>query len=214
MKNLNLNYDTLKFSNQVILEKFKSSNIMQLLDSDIIAKTKNRNEFLSCIQTFSNYFQKIMMLRLTFSENSRFSIIAQNHFDEEYGHNLILLKERNYNPEKWDPILDSCAAWFTWKMFTLDNIEKVFLIHLVLEACAELFFQKANHVMKKFNETTYFNIHDEHDSRHSLMGEELLKNLRSEEYESLHALQAHSWDVMFTICDRIAELTAQKSTSI
>ncbi|WP_026069282.1 hypothetical protein [Legionella tunisiensis] len=136
--------------------------------------------------------------------------IAQKHLIEEFGHDISLMNDRGNNPPKWDAVLDACSCWFSWKMLTLDNIDKTLLVHLVLEASAHLFFREAHNVMEKYGETDYFKIHSEVDEEHEMMGVCLLEGLREVDYKHLLIVQQQGWDVLNTVCRRIAELTLQE----
>lgn len=207
-----MSYLTLLEKNKVFLKQYSLGKLMLLLDSDLIDKLDKRAVLLDCIQIFSNYFQKVMMLRLAFTDAMEFVELAQEHLDEEYGHNKILSKERESEKLVWDPILESCSAWFSWKMLTLDNVDKTFLVHMVLESSANVFFKKASEVMKKYGSISYFNVHSEHDERHAQMGQHFLEGLRYDEYNRLLVLQDQAWSVLFALCDRIADLVISVSS--
>ena len=91
-------------------------------------------------------------------------------------------------------------------MLTLDNTDKTLLVHLVLEASANLFFKEAQQVMEKHSETDYFKIHSEADEHHEEMGLKLLKGLREIDYKRLLNVQQQGWDMLDTACTRMAEL--------
>ncbi len=128
--------------NKEFVKNYEQNALMVLVKSQQMSDPRKRSMLLDCIQVFSNYFQKTVMLRRVLTENKLFLHIAQTHLMEEFGHDISLMKDRNNNPPKWDPILESCSCWFSWKMFTLDNAEKTLLVHLVLEASAHLFSKK------------------------------------------------------------------------
>ena len=199
-------YEKLIKENNRWLEEFKKSNIMQLITSVKMDNVHTRTQLLDGVQILSNYFQKIMLLRVVLIEDEKFSTLAQEHLNEEFGHNHLLSEERNHRVPKWDSILDATSAWFTWKMFTLNNIEKTFIVHFVLEGSAQIFFTTANETMQKYNQMKYLTIHAENDEKHEKMGRELLENLRVEEYTSLASIQKQAWKMMITVCDRIAFL--------
>jgi len=192
--------------NQYYVEKYYENRLMQFICSEQMSNVELRKRLLDCIQVFSNYFQKTVMLRNVFSEAPRFCEGAQEHLDEEFGHNLALMKDRKNRPCVWDAILEATSAWFTWKMFVLDNEEKTVLIHLVLEASANIFFREAHKVMSRYGETDYFKIHSEADEKHEKMGHALLENLSPEKYARLLDVQKQGWDVLNAACRRIAEI--------
>ena len=91
-------------------------------------------------------------------------------------------------------------------MFTLDNEEKTVLLHLVLEASANVFFQSAHQAMTAYKETDYFKKHADADEKHEKMGLELLLQLSSEKYRRLLEVQKQGWEMINVVCNRIAEL--------
>ncbi len=199
--------NTLLKRNQAFAEHYKTSPLMQLINNPEMAQKKARECLLDCIQTFSNYFQKTVMLRYVFCDNLRFLNVIQEHLQEEFAHNFSLDADRNHRLPEWDAILEATAGWFTWKMFTLDQEEKTVLLHLVMETSANIFFQEAHKIMQKYSETNYFKIHSEADEKHEKMGIELLQNLSSEKYQRLLEIQYQGWDMLNAVCDRMATLT-------
>ena len=206
------NFNILMKKQTTLSKKFEDSDLMKLIKSSDIDNKDIRIKLLDCIQTFSNYFQKCVMLRSVFTEYSySFSKMADEHLSEEFGHNFDLLADRDHKPGHFDPILDSSAAWFCWKMFMLSNLEKTLLMHWVLEASAYVFFTAAHQVMDKYKETNYFKIHAEADEKHKELDTLLFEGLRHEEYENLLTVLDQSWQVLFTACNRIAEISLNKT---
>jgi hypothetical protein len=207
MSSSNYNLEYLLEKNKEFVKNYEQNELMVLVKSHSMADSKKRALLLDCIQVFSNYFQKTIMLRSVLTENKMFLDIVHMHLVEEFGHDISLMNDRQNNPPKWDPILESCSCWFAWKMFTLDNVEKTLLVHLVLEASAHLFFREAHRVMDAFGETDYFKIHSELDEHHETMGLELLEGLREVDYQHLLVIQQQGWDILNAVCHRISELT-------
>lgn len=196
--------------NKEFVKSYEKNELMVLIKSHQMTDPSKRVMLLDCIQVFSNYFQKTVMLRSVLTENKLFLDIAQIHLVEEFGHDISLMNDRQHSPPKWDAILESCSCWFSWKMFTLDNAEKTLLVHLVLEASANLFFKEAHRVMEQFGETDYFKVHSEIDEHHETMGLDLLEGLREIDYQHLMVIQQQGWDVLNAVCHRIAELTIKQ----
>lgn len=199
-------FQDLMQENKRHINHYANSQIIQLIDSQTMVSKDARKKLLNCIQVFSNYFQKTVMLRATLTEQKSYFQVSWDHLVEEFGHNMSLLADRGNIEPDFDPILDGCSSWFAWKMFTLDNAGKTFLMHFVLESSANVFFQKAHKVMKAHNETAYFAIHSELDAEHEMMGAELLKHLSNAEYHELFTLQKQGWGMINAICDHIAYL--------
>jgi hypothetical protein len=193
--------------NKIYIEAFEENPLMKLVQSTTMDEVKSRAHLLDCIQVFSNYFQKTVMLRSALSENNQYLKVAQEHLAEEFGHDISLMHDRHEKKAVWDPILDACSSWFAWKMITLDNSEKTLLVHLVLESSANMFFVRAHKVMMKYAETDYFKIHAEVDEHHATMGIELLNDLSDVEYKGLLKVQQQGWDMLNAVCNRMAEIT-------
>lgn len=199
--------DTLLAQNQAFLAQYKKNPLMQLIKSPDMIIMQKRNKLLDCIQIFSDYFQKTVLLRNALCEDKKFMPVAQLHCHEEFEHNLSLMRDRKFRPPVWDPILDATSSWFAWKMLTSDNVDKTVLIHLVLETSANVFFSAAHRVMQAYKETDYFHIHAEIDEEHEQMGTKLLMDLPPERYAHLMLVQQQGWDVLNAVCKQIAILT-------
>lgn len=206
-------FDRIIEKNIKYMDEFKNSPLMNLIQDKTMQTSEYRKRLLDCIQVFSNYFQKTVMLRLVLNDNLSHIKIAQAHLAEEFGHDIALMHDRNNKEPIWDPILDATSAWFSWKMITLDNPEKALLIHLVLEESANIFFVKANEIMIRYKETDYFKIHSEVDDEHAAMGIELIKDLTTSQYTNLAIVQQQGWDMLNVVCNRIAELTKKYGNS-
>lgn len=205
-----LSYEFLMSENQRFAAVYEASQIMRLLSDSVMNNPIYRYRMLDFIQTISNYFQKILLLRCSVTDNPLFSQIAIEHLKEEFCHNEILMKERNQRPIVWDPILEGCCSWFAWKMLTSNDEEKYFLIHCVLESSGKIFFQKAYEVLKKYGPASFFQVHSEEDEKHESMGRALLQGLSVREYSRLLELQQQGWSMITTACDRVAEKTYQQ----
>ena len=118
---------------------------------------------------------------------------------------------RNNVPPKWDPILEATSCWFSWKMLTSNAEEKTVLVHLVLEASANVFLSEADKMMNCYGETSYFKIHSDADEKHEKMGIDLLENLTEREYRCLSTIQHQGWDMINAACARMAFLCQQIS---
>ena len=193
--------------NKEFILRYKKNPLMLLMVSNSIDDQKIRERLLDCIQVFSVYFQKTVLLRQALCEDAEFLVVARAHLTEEFNHDLMLMRERNNKPAIWDPILDATASWFTLKMLTCNEEEKTVLIHFVLEASANIFFHIAHKVMLHYGQTNYFETHCELDEAHEKMGADLLKDLSQKQYKKLFKIQSEGWDMLNTVCERIASLS-------
>ena len=78
-------------NNALWIKKFSQSAMVTLLKEPVINSEEGITSLMNCIQTFSNYFQKTVMLRATLTDNLKFSVSAQQHLDEEYGHHMLTI---------------------------------------------------------------------------------------------------------------------------
>ena len=71
-----VNLNVLLENNKVLIKEYESNLLIQLLKSNLIQEKQVRERLLDCIQVFSDYFQKVVMLRYIFRDNSRFSSVT------------------------------------------------------------------------------------------------------------------------------------------
>ena len=112
--NSSIDLNVLLENNKVLTKEYENNLLMQLLKSNLIQEKHIRERLLDCIQVFSDYFQKVVMLRYIFSDNSKFSSVTHQHLNEEYGHNTFLNQDRHYRPSVWDPILGLLGKCLPW----------------------------------------------------------------------------------------------------
>lgn len=200
-------FDVLKNKNDAFVVQLKKSKLMKIVSQrDIITDRFSRAALLNCIQVISDYFQKMVLLRHSLTDNYKFLQFTQQHLDEEINHNVLLLKERKNLPPAWDAALEATMAWFCWKTLSLDRIEKAVLMHLILETSEKVFFEQTNILINQNHAHTYFETHNQHASDHAEMAWDLLSNLRDEEYLNLFKIQQQGWEMMLTAFNRVAEL--------
>ncbi len=192
--------------NKDYIEQYKNNPLMQLIQSSEMEKQEVRIRLLDCIQVFSNHFQRVVLLRHALCNQPEFAAITYQHLKEEFGHNISLMQDRNNRPLIWDPILEATSSWFAGKMFMLNEEEKTVLVHLVLEASANIFFHAAHNVMQQYGETDYFKIHSDLDEAHEKMGIMLLIDINHKQYCRLMVVQEQGWHMINTFCERTAAL--------
>jgi quercetin dioxygenase-like cupin family protein len=187
-------------------EAHRRNPIFALLQSGRLDDPQRRFRLLDAVQTWSNWFQRVIQARAAFTEDPRFAPLAQQHLAEERGHNAQLATDRGGRADvPWDPLLEAMASWFAWKMVTLDAAEKTVLIHLVLEAAGATFHAFAQPIMARYGETEYFALHGV-DDEHEAMAREHLTGLAPENYRRLLRVHKEGWDVFNALCARMAAL--------
>ena len=121
-----------------IKSNLKKTNYLKIkLDS-----TVRKNKFLKHFRIWSDEFQKMVLARVVFSETKEFQQLAWEHLTNEFGHNIELFQNLENNEETTDSIFEALGSWFTLKMMTLGDSERAVLVHLVVESCATIFYEK------------------------------------------------------------------------
>ena len=204
MKNV-LSIDMLIEENLSQLTKFNNCDLMKLLKSGLIRDQKVRDHILDYLQIFSNAFQKIVMQRFISTNTPLFSKIAEKHLQEEFGHNLILKKNRHDREAPEDYSIQENSNWFINQMLIADDVSKHVLMHLILETTADLFFKSAYKAFLPYEKIDYLHLHDEADEDHSQMGMKQLASIDLSSVDGLMPLFNEGWDRVIVICNRIAE---------
>jgi quercetin dioxygenase-like cupin family protein len=187
-------------------EAHRRNPMFSLLEHGGLDDPQRRFRYLDAVQAWSNWFQRAIQARAAFTDDRRFSALAQQHLAEERGHNTQLAADRGGRSEVgWDPLLEGMASWFAWKMVALDSAEKTVLIHLVLEAAGATFHAFAQPIMAAYQETDYFSLHGV-DDEHEAMARQQLAGLAPETYRRLLRVQQEGWDMFNALCARMAAL--------
>ena len=213
-----------KFNDQPKLNEFLAKNetymkshienpLFKLILSGKMQNKAIRSKLLDCIQVWSNIFQHVVMSRLILTSDERYRPLALEHLLEEFGHNRNLEASRNGELKKvWDPILQATSEWFAYKMHSYSDIERLVLVHFVLEGGAKVFHEMAHPIMQSFKETAHFEVHSLEDDGHMEMGVELIKNVNEQSYIQLLEVLKDGWGMLNALCQRMAELSLKEET--
>jgi hypothetical protein len=102
-------------------------------------------------------------------------------------------------------MLHATANWFAWRILSMDNPDKLVLVHLVLEGAGEIFHEVAAPIMARFGETDYFARHLG-DKAHADMAIEALMGHDRATYQRLMEVQRQGWDMLNTLCARMVHV--------
>jgi quercetin dioxygenase-like cupin family protein len=198
--------------NRQYCEDYRCNPIFEFGTSDRIADPERRRRFLACVQVFSGYFQKALLGRSALTDEPGYSALFRHHLDEEYGHDTRLAQDLGPNAGSvWDPVLEATASWFVVKILSLDNLDKLVLIQLVLESAGSVFHEVAAPRMAQFGETDYFAHHSEADKVHAAMSIEELEGQKEATYDRLMDIQRQGWDMLNTLCARMVEVANESA---
>lgn len=149
----------------------------------------------------------MVLARVVFSEQKEFTKLAWEHLLDEFGHNIELSEERKNNMEIEEPIFEALGSWFTSKMMTLGDSAKTVLVHLVIESCATIFYEKLGAIFLNCEKAgKHFKTHNHLDPEHEQMGIDLLKRLNVND-PALLETQRKGWVMIEALFTRLAEIT-------
>lgn len=200
--------------NQIYKNNFKQNKLFEIVKEGKLNDDSQKEKFLDYFQIWSNAFQKIIMARIVFSENNEFEKLAWHHLQEELGHNLQLLKNRQNYVALEDSILEALASWFIFKMLTLGDSARTVLIHLVIESCASIFYENLGPLFLTSNiSKEHFSTHLALDPEHEKIGIDLLKKIQSSDITLLN-IQKKGWQMIEALFNRLAELCYEETNEV
>lgn len=195
----------LQLINAQYIERFEKNEIFNVLLKERLSDCQ-KNRFLDYLQILSDNFQKMVLIRSGLTDNKEFEQTFKEHLKEEFGHDEALRNSRDNLVCKEDAIFESLCTWFNYKMLTLDNLEKVVLVHLVIESSADIFYSKIMHIFNT-DKITHFECHSEHDNNHKDVDQELFKHINKSTFDSLALILKQGWSIVEKQYERLAELT-------
>ncbi|MCA9507004.1 MAG: hypothetical protein KC505_01105 [Myxococcales bacterium] len=203
--------DELINANEKFLRCLDDSPLFALAESGYFSSEKSRKVLLAYLKIWSNEFQKMVMARVVFSQHLEYLELSYHHLKEEYGHNVRLSGEQSWKQEVWDPVLEALGQWFTMKMMTLGDLERIVLVHLVREKASAKFHQHFRPVFFNNDPKGYFQLHAEEDCHHADMGIIILKKTLDQKKEPMNIdlllqVQRQAWAVIQAFHKHLAQL--------
>lgn len=192
--------------NEYYMERFDKHRLFALINKGLLNKPANKARFLDCFQVWSNYFQKMVFARVLCTREGAHEDLAWDHLIEELGHNRDLSEARTKKTPVFDPILESSAAWFQNIIQTLSDIEKVVLVHLVVECSATFFYKHVKPAMQTESTNKHFDEHSMHDHEHVKMGYDFIREYPVGDLAPLLEIQEKGWSMLGVVMARIADL--------
>lgn len=196
--------------NEEYMERFDKHRLFVLVRNGLLKDPVARRKFLDCFQVWSNYFQKMVLNRVVTLQDPTFEDLAWAHLLEELGHNRDLAKSRQDLQPVFDPVLEGVCSWFASKVGAISDIEKVVLVHLVVEASAVFFYK---HVQPAMASTArgHFDKHKSDDEAHVAMGYDFLRNVTAADWPRLFEIQRQGWAMLMAVMGRVADLVVHTS---
>jgi quercetin dioxygenase-like cupin family protein len=192
------------------VERFQSHPLIHLVQKTSPEDTETREKLLAGLNIWANWFQRIIYMRAAVGAPLDFQNLAEQHVQEEVGHNTTLLEMRqNKSLSFCDPILEATSSWFFEKMLSSTVEEKTILIHFVLEAAGDVFHKEA---LRFFSNATHFTTHTQLDEDHFGMGCRVLEKSGNYDLEKLRLILKQGWDMFDLLLSRIAHLAQEGHT--
>lgn len=193
--------------NEKFKVKFRDNLLFKLIATDQINSVEKRTRFLSYFQIWSDNFQKAMLLKTALCDDNKFMATFQKHYAEEYGHDEMLIKDRQLEENKEDAILEAICNWFPSKMLSFNHFEQIVVMNLCVEASAVVFYEYVKPAIDPYNELKHFQAHEKIDCEHEKMGLDLLEGLTTNIYQRLLVIQEKAWAMLEALMQRLGELT-------
>ena len=131
---------------------------------------------------------------------------------EELGHNRDLAKSRADLQPVFDPVLEGVCSWFPSKIGALSDLEKVVLVHLVVEASAVFFYKHVQPAMgASSGSKNHFDKHKTDDEEHVAMGYDFLRKVTAADWPRLFDIQRQGWAMLMAVMGRVADLVVHTS---
>jgi hypothetical protein len=192
--------------NGEMLQKHKQLPFFQLFSDGTVEDPAKRERLFACGHAFSRHFQTMLYARHAHCADGRYLALFERHLREEAGHDQILGNKRERSDLVWDPIMESAAAWFISRMSILDNVEKLAVIHLVLESSGAYMGSVSGPVMRGLGAGEYFELHDEVDQSHITLAIEPLRRQTPETLARVRVVLEQAWSVLNMWFERLADI--------
>lgn len=204
-------YESFLMTHETLKKEFHDNLLFQFMKTGKLSSKKHKDIFFEYYQEFSNQFQRMILIRSALCEDSQFKPLFIQHFDEEYGHDRMLQKERKDLALKKDPIVQALCAWFPHKMFSTTPAEQLVITNMCIESAAVIIHTYAIPAFDPERKSEYYKIHEEHDCHHQNMGASLLESFSPQQYERLTSVLEDAWAICNALMTRIGELTISNS---
>lgn len=189
------------------IERFRDNPLFRLAREGAFAAQDARGRFLDAFQIWSDAFQRMVLARAALVEDRRFGRIAERHLHEEFGHNRTLAEGRDHSARvQEDARLEALSEWFVAQMLRLGDLEKLVLVHCVVEASATIFYAEMGAIFESSGLVRHVEQHDGVDSDHYEMGLGVLRELEVRDVERVGRVLRRGWQMQGLVFERIAEL--------
>jgi hypothetical protein len=199
-------FESLIARNTALFERHKRLRVFRMFTDGTLDDPGKREIFFACLQVFARHFQTILFARQAHCADERYGALFRHHLLEEVGHDDILRKDRGRSDEVWDPVLEGTTAWFISRMTVLDNVEKLALVHLVLESSGSYMGAVSKAPMRRMGSADYFGLHDEVDDSHVTIAIEPLRRQPPETLARVMIVIEQAWRMLDANAERMAAL--------
>ncbi|MDF2414328.1 cupin domain-containing protein [Aeromonas sp. 1HA1] len=197
--------------NEIYMERFDKHKLFALVNRKLLENPVAKSKFLNCFQVWSDHFQRMVLSRASTLNDKAYEDMTMSHLEEELGHNRQLKNNRQDFEVVFDPTLEAASSWFVSQMYSLADLEKVVLVHLVVEASAVYFYKHIKPALVDSSTKEHFELHSVLDDEHVRMGYDFIASAEIGDSQALFDIQNKGWAMLMTVMSRIADLTVYAS---
>jgi quercetin dioxygenase-like cupin family protein len=197
--------------NDIHLKTFSKNPLFMLFNSGLLSEPGEMERFLSLFQIWSDCFQDLLRIRVSGTPGSKFHALALTHLAQEAGHNTQIRNARKTDtPAKFDTITESYCSWFREQMRNSSEVEQAVLMHIVIEASADIFYSHFSSASANQSLSSHIREHLHHDTEHFQMGLRVLQEHTEPNPEKLLRLQERAWSILGALFARFQERLSEK----
>jgi hypothetical protein len=199
-------FSQIKSLNEDYMQEYANSWSVRLLENSSQLSLRQREVLLGYAQSWSDGFQRMLATRCLLETDESLYRMAEGHLAEEIGHQRLLAEARGAAPALWDPIISACSSWIVDSMAKLSPMERLALVHLVLEGSGLVALTAGR---RNFSQSQYFALHSETDVEHLNMGYEELARRNDWSMDGISEVLRKGWAIVFIFTNRLAQLATQ-----
>ncbi len=198
---------SLQEKNVEYLEQFRLNPLLSALRDGNYSTPDRLQAFLSVFQIWSDCFQELLQIRVSTTLEPNHLRLALQHQSEERGHNTQIQKAMTSRmPPPQDSQLELHCDWFRSQMGSLTDAAKTVLMHVVIEASANVFYPCLAQVQSRGVLQEHISQHLSHDPHHCEMGMSLLRSDCAQNEGLLSRVQKEGWEHLNELFSRIHQV--------
>ena len=194
--------------NESRLIQFAKRPIFELLAGSTLQLPEKRQAFVSSMQLWLGGRLSMLVARQAGSGNNSFGPLFLKHLQSEvdgrFSNERSNMSGSGGAPMR-DAQMEAFTGWFAYQMYILDDVEKVAIVHFVVERATCAILDRAAPALGDSVEAEYFR--SEAHGKHVATGMTLLRSKSPKTYIRLRQIVGEAWDMVEAMTDRVVALT-------